>query len=73
VVDVETPSESFDILMRWKVISAKFLVLSKIAQDALPILITIVASQSTFSTGSRMIDPFQSSLVPKPVEALICT
>ena len=71
--DVETLSENFNILMWWKVNSTKFLVLVEIAQDVLPIPITTVASESTFSTGGRMIDPFRNSLAVKTMEALICT
>jgi hypothetical protein len=29
-------------------------------------------SKSAFSTGSQVLDPFQSSLSPKTIEALIC-
>jgi len=55
--DVETPNETFDILMWWKINSAKCPVLSEIARDVLAILLTTVASNSAFSTGSRVIDP----------------
>jgi hypothetical protein len=71
--DVETPSESFDILMWWKVNSTKFPILAEIARDVLAIPITTVASESAFSTGGRMIDPYRSSMAPKTVEALVCT
>lgn len=71
--DVETPSESFDILMWWKVNSTKFSILAEIARDVLAIPITTVASESAFSTGGRVIDPYRSSLAPKTVEALVCT
>jgi hypothetical protein len=71
--DVETLSENFNILMWWKVNSAKFPVLAEIARDVLAIPITTVASESAFSTGGRVIDPFWSSLAAKKVEALVCT
>ena len=63
----------FDILGWWKVNSMKFPILTKIARDILSAPVSIVASQSAFSTGGRILDPFRSSLKPKMVEALICT
>jgi hypothetical protein len=71
--DVEKRSPNFDILNWWKVNSAKFPILSKIARDVLAIPVTIVASESAFSTGGRVLDPFRSSSAPKTVEALVCT
>jgi hypothetical protein len=52
--------------------STKFPIVAKIARDVLAIRITTVASESAFSTGGRVLDPFRSSLAPKMVEALIC-
>jgi len=43
-LDVETPSENFDILMWWKVNSTKFSILVEVARDVLAIPITTVAS-----------------------------
>jgi hypothetical protein len=71
--DVKIPSETFDILMWWKVNSAKFPVLSEIAQDVLAIPITTIASESAFSTGGRVINHFRSSSTSKTLEALICS
>ena len=69
----EDPSDStFDILGWWKLNSPKYQILSMIAKDALAIPVFIVASESTFSTGGRVLDPFRSSLTPLMVEALIC-
>jgi hypothetical protein len=70
--DVEILSDTFDILMWWRVNTAKFPVLSEITQDVLTIPLTFVASKSTFSTRGRIIDHFWIFLAPKIVEALIC-
>ncbi|XWS15983.1 hypothetical protein CRYUN_Cryun34aG0048300 [Craigia yunnanensis] len=64
---------NFDILSWWKENQRKYKVLSQIARDLLAIQVSTVASKSAFSTGDRILDPFQSSLSPKMVEALICT
>ncbi|GJR45330.1 zinc finger BED domain-containing protein RICESLEEPER 2 [Tanacetum coccineum] len=41
--------------------------------DLLPIQITNVASNSAFSTGGRVLDPYRTNLSYLVVEALICT
>ncbi|KAG6485369.1 hypothetical protein ZIOFF_053906 [Zingiber officinale] len=51
----------------------KYPILSMIAKDVLSIPCSTVASESTFSLGKRIVDPFRSSLSPKMVEALVCT
>ena len=70
--DVEFLSVNFDILNWWKVNSSKFPILAQIARDVLAIPISIVASESTFSTRGRILDPFRSCLAPKTVEGVIC-
>ncbi|XP_074347091.1 zinc finger BED domain-containing protein RICESLEEPER 3-like [Apium graveolens] len=65
--------DHFDILQWWKMNSVKFPILSKIAKNVLGMPISTVASESAFSTGGRVIDPFRSSLTPKTAKALICT
>ncbi|KAH9703019.1 BED-type domain-containing protein [Citrus sinensis] len=64
--------DSFDLLNWWKVNGGKYKVLSNIAKDILSIPISTVASESAFSTGGRILDPFRASLSPKMVESLIC-
>ncbi|XP_074349345.1 zinc finger BED domain-containing protein RICESLEEPER 2-like [Apium graveolens] len=66
------PSSKFDVLAWWKGNSTKFPVLSKMASDVLSIPISTVASESTFSAGSRVIEPHRSCLKPETVEVLLC-
>uniref|UniRef100_A0A803PST2 Zinc finger BED domain-containing protein RICESLEEPER 2-like n=1 Tax=Cannabis sativa TaxID=3483 RepID=A0A803PST2_CANSA len=63
----------FDVLKWWKHNAGRFKILSKIAQDIFAIPVSTVASESAFSTGGRVIDPYRSCLTPKAVQALICT
>ncbi|KAJ4752636.1 Zinc finger BED domain-containing protein RICESLEEPER 2 [Rhynchospora pubera] len=64
--------KSFDILAWWKVNASRYPVLSLIAKDVLAMSVSTVPSESAFSTGGRILDPFRSSLSPKTVEALVC-
>ena len=52
--------------------SSKYLLLSKVGKDVLAIPILTVASESEFSTRSRIVDPFQNSLSPLMVQNLVC-
>ncbi|XP_021631852.1 zinc finger BED domain-containing protein RICESLEEPER 2-like [Manihot esculenta] len=65
--------EDFDKLKWWKMNANRFLILSHMVKDILAVPISTVVSESTFSTGCRVLDCFRSSLTPKIVEALICT
>ncbi|GMI70022.1 DAYSLEEPER [Hibiscus trionum] len=64
---------SFEILQWWKDHAKRYLILHKMAKDVLAIPISTIASESTFSTGGRVLDSFRTSLTPKMVEALVCT
>ncbi|KAF7139508.1 hypothetical protein RHSIM_Rhsim07G0239000 [Rhododendron simsii] len=67
----DTPD--FDILLWWKNNSKKYPILSQVARDVLAMPVSTVASESAFSTGGRVLDPFRSSLSPSMVETLVCT
>lgn len=70
--DVEDDYDGFDILKWWKGKATKYYFLSCITKDILVIPVSTVSSESAFSTGGRVLDPFRSSLQPSTVEALIC-
>ena len=65
--------DEFDIMYWWKMNGYKYPILSTIVHDVLAVPISMVASESAFSTGGRILDSFRSSLTPKTVETLICT
>ncbi|KAL6568332.1 hypothetical protein OROHE_004016 [Orobanche hederae] len=63
---------SMDVLKWWKE-SSKYKILSRMAADILAIPISTVASEATFSAGTRVIDSYRASLAPHTVEMLMCT
>jgi hypothetical protein len=65
-------SGHFDILAWWKYQTDEYPILAKIARDLLAVQVSTVASESAFSAGGRVVDPFRSRLEPEMVEALIC-
>ncbi|KAG2708411.1 hypothetical protein I3760_05G192200 [Carya illinoinensis] len=68
----EGSDASFDALEWWKTNSLKFRTLSKLTRDILATPITTVSSESTFSTGGRVIDPHRASLKTETVQMLLC-
>ncbi|KAH7838413.1 hypothetical protein Vadar_026026 [Vaccinium darrowii] len=62
----EVENEEFNLLGWWKANSTKYPILSQVARD-------VLASESAFSTGGRVLDLYRTSLAPRTVEALICT
>jgi hypothetical protein len=69
----EATIKDFDVLGWWKINTSKYPIIAAIARDVLAMPISIVASESAFSTGGRILDPFRSTLSPLTVEALVCT
>ncbi|XP_031262506.1 zinc finger BED domain-containing protein RICESLEEPER 1-like [Pistacia vera] len=61
---------SFDALQWWKVNQTNYRILFKMVREILAIPITTVASEATFSAGSRVIDTYQSSSSPDTVQML---
>ncbi|CAE5959391.1 unnamed protein product [Arabidopsis arenosa] len=74
---VETPQIlkgiEYDVLSWWKLNSGKFPVLSLIAKDIFAMQVSSVASESAFSIGGRVLDPFRSCLTHYMIEVLMCT
>ena len=70
ICDAEGPK--FDALSWWKANDLKYRVLSRMAHDILAIPITTVASKSTFSVGTRVIDKYRAKLAAKTVQILLC-
>jgi hypothetical protein len=70
---VDMSGTTFDILSFWKGSEIRYPEVAAMARDILGIPISTVASESTFSTGGRVIDQYMSSLKPNVVEALVCT
>lgn len=69
----EATTNDFDVLGWWKMNAPKYPILAEIARDVLAVPISTVASESAFSTGGCVLNPFRSSLFPITFEALICT
>ena len=63
----------FDVLGWWKTNGIKYPTLQKIVRDIYAILISTVASESTFSTSGRMVLKHRSRLHPHTLETLMCT
>lgn len=65
-------SPDFDILLWWKLNDIKYPTLQSIAKDILAIPISIVASESTFSTSGHILSPHHSRFYWTTLEDLMC-
>ncbi|RZC49603.1 hypothetical protein C5167_018029 [Papaver somniferum] len=70
---IDLNDSSFDVLGWWKFHGPMYPIVAVIARDILAIPASSVASESVFSTNDRVVDKFRSSMLPKTIEALICT
>ena len=70
--DLFPRQKDFDILQWWRMRSAKYPVLSRMARDLFAAPASIVVSESAFSTSGRVISKYRSWLTSKNVEVLIC-
>ena len=62
----------FDVLNWWKTNGIKYPTLQRIVRDIFAIRVSTVASESAFSTGSRVVSKYRSKLHPNTLEALMC-
>uniref|UniRef100_A0A7N0UF14 Uncharacterized protein n=1 Tax=Kalanchoe fedtschenkoi TaxID=63787 RepID=A0A7N0UF14_KALFE len=68
----EDEVQGFDVLMWWRTHSVRFPILASMARYVLAVPVSTVVSESAFSTGGRILDPFRSALSTEMVEMLVC-
>ncbi|KAL2510976.1 Zinc finger BED domain-containing protein DAYSLEEPER [Abeliophyllum distichum] len=68
----EDERNNFDILRWWRQNERQYPIVSIIARDLLTPPVSTIASESTFSTGGRMLTDMRSRLKPDILESLMC-
>ncbi|KAL4371374.1 hypothetical protein AHAS_Ahas06G0159400 [Arachis hypogaea] len=71
--NINTDLHGMAFFYKQPVNSTRFPILGNMAREVLAIPVSTVVSESAFSTGERVLDPYRSSLTPRMVEALVCT
>ena len=66
-------NSKLEVLSWWKEHYNQFPELSLMARDLMSISITTIASESSFSTGKKILTLYRSCLLPKNVETTLCT
>jgi len=56
----ELGTTTLNILDWWKISSCRFPILPNMARELLAMLVSTIAFESAFSTGGRVLDPFQN-------------
>lgn len=70
--DLVPPDVEIDVLEWWMTNGHKYPTIARMARDVLAVPASTVASESAFSTGSRVISDYRSRLASETVTALIC-
>ena len=66
-------NSKLEVLSWWKEHYNRFPELSLMARDLMSIPITTFASESSFSTGKKILTPYRSRLLLENVEVTLCT
>ncbi|ONI05856.1 hypothetical protein PRUPE_5G026900 [Prunus persica] len=72
VIPEVVDDNQFSLLGLWKNNKSSYPIVSLMARDLLTVPASIVASESCFSAGGRVVSEKRASLSPSTIEALIC-
>ncbi|PON73303.1 HAT, C-terminal dimerization domain containing protein [Parasponia andersonii] len=69
--DIDPNDENFKVLEWWHKCQPRFPVLSQLARDVLTISVSMISSESAFSTTKMIVDERRTSLAPEMVEGRV--